>query len=135
MGVHTKLSKTDTKLLLIDMFPSETDPLLPQNNPAPEISGYGFSKRSKLQRRMRSEVIDQQHVESKGDETDRQQDGSSSALRIIFSIFAIVVGLAILVTLLVPGTWDLPWHAPKDETSTIQARVDKILSKNPLIGR
>ena len=117
------------------MFPSETDPLLPQNNSAPEISGYGFSKRSKIQKGTRSEVIDQQHVESKGDETDRQPDQSSSALRVTFSIFAIVVGLAILVTLLVPGAWDVPWHAPKDETSTIQARVDRILSENPLIGR
>ncbi len=119
----------------IGMPPSETDPLLPQGVSAPEISGYGFSRRSHNQNQKWSEVIDQvEDGEDKGDGPADQTDGRSSPLRTIVALFTIVVGLALFITLLIPGTWDAPWQAPGDDGSAFQARVDKILKENPLIG-
>lgn len=114
---------------------SETDPLLPKGSSAPEISGYGFSKPSKVKNQTQSQIVDQ--VEDFEDREEQQPSPSSagfSPLRTLISLFTIVVGLAIFITLLVPGAYDIPWEKPKNDTLTINARVDKILSKNPLIG-
>lgn len=115
---------------------SETDPLLPKGNTAPEISGYGFSKKPNS---IRSEVIDDvEDIEDKSFELVNHTERGLSTLRILSALSAITVGLAILITLLVSGTWDALRDSlqgtPRDVDSNIQARVDKILERNPLIG-
>lgn len=114
---------------------SETDPLLPQASSAPEISGYGFSRPSKVQYHTQSEVVQREE-----DIDDREADQATpnaagfSPLCTLISLFTIVVGVAIFITLLVPGAFDIPLEKPKNDSLTIKARVDKILSENPLIG-
>ena len=135
-------------------MPSETDPLLPRGNTAPEISGHGFSKPSQSryqyqyqyqyqnqnqnQYQTQDEVLDHpKYIENKSEQKARTSYGDISPLRTIFVIFVLVVGFAIVFSLLMPGAFDIPWHsskAPKDETLTVKARVDKILAETPLIG-
>lgn len=118
-------------------MPSETDPLLPRGNTAPEISGYGFSRPSESQYQIQNETLDYpKDIEDKGKQQARPSYGDISPLRILPAIFIIVVGLAIFVSLLIPGAFDPPWNkAPKDDALTVKARVDKILAETPLIGR
>jgi hypothetical protein len=114
---------------------SETDPLLPKGASAPEISGYGFSKASQVHHQNQSEVVD---WDEDIDDIDNTPPSSTfegySPLRTLIILFTIVVGLAIFITLLMPGTPDVPGKKPGDDTLRISARVDKILSENPLIG-
>ena len=117
------------------MLPLETDPLLPQGRSAPEISGFGFSRPSEIRRQTQGEVTDQsKRPEDKDNEQASQVNGGSSPLRILSALFIIVVGLAVLVALLVPGTRDAIWPAPRKSGSSIWSKVDKVLSENPLIG-
>ena len=131
-------------------MPSETDPLLPRGNTAPEISGHGFSKPSQsqyqnqnqyqnqYQNQTQDEVLDYpEYIEDKNEQKPRASYGDISPLRTIFVIFVLVVGLAMFVSLLMPGAFEFPWHsskAPKDDVLSIKARVDKILAETPLIG-
>ena len=127
-------------------MPSETDPLLPRGNTAPEISGHGFSKPSQsqyqyqdqYQYQTQDEVLDYpEYIENKSEQKARASYGDISPLRTIFVIFVLVVGLALFVSLLMPGAFEIPWHsskAPKDDALTVKARVDKILAETPLIG-
>ena len=130
-------------------MPSETDPLLPRGNTAPEISGHGFSQSPQSsqsqyqyqyqnQNQSQDEVFDYpKYVENKSEQKARPNYGDISLLRTIFVIFVIVVGLAIFVSLLMPGAFEIPWlspKAPKDDALTVKARVDKILAETPLIG-
>lgn len=116
---------------------SETDPLLPRGKTAPEISGYGFSKPSESQLQIQNEVLDYpQDIEDKSEQPARPSYGDISPLRTLLVLFFIVVGLAMFVSLLMPGAFDPPWNkAPKNDALTVKARVDKILAENPLIGR
>ena len=119
-------------------MPSETDPLLPRGNTAPEISGYGFSRPSESQYQIQNEILvdPEDKEEDKGKQQARPSYGDISPLRILPVIFFIVVGLAIFVSLLIPGAFDAPRNkAPKDDALTVKARVDKILAETPLIGR
>lgn len=114
---------------------SETDPLLPKGSSAPEIQGYGFSKPSKVRYQTQSQIVDPvETVEDRDEERADPITAGSSPLRIFVSLFTIVVGLAIFITLLVPGAYDTPWKSPKKDPLTINTRVDKILAENPLIG-
>lgn len=114
---------------------SETDPLLPKGASAPEISGYGFSRPSKVQYQTQSKVLDRdENVEDEDNSPTSTGFEGFSPLRTLIVLFTIVVGLAMLITLLVPGTIDGPNDKPKDDTLTVRARVEKILSENPLIG-
>lgn len=115
---------------------SETDPLLPRGNTAPEISGFGFSRPSKLQYQIQNEVFDYpEDIEDKSEQQARPSYGDISLLRTFLVVFIIVVGLAMLASLLIPGAFDSPWKkAPRDVASTVKARVDKILAETPLIG-
>ena len=131
-------------------MPSETDPLLPRGNTAPEISGHGFSKPSQSQyqyqyqnqnqnqNQTQDEALDYpEYIENKSEQRLRASYGDISPLRIIFIIFVLVVGLAMFVSLLMPGAFEIPWKsskAPKDDALTVKARVDKILVETPLIG-
>lgn len=119
-------------------MPSETDPLLPHGDTAPEISGYGFSRPSQSQVQIQHEVLDYpegQDIEDKHEQEAGPSYGDVSPLRIFLVMFMIVVGLAMFVSLLIPRAFDPPWNkTPKDDASTVRARVDKILAETPLIG-
>lgn len=117
-------------------MPSETDPLLPKRETAPEISGHGFSSPSQSQYQIQNEVVDSpEYMESESEQNPPSSYGNISPLRSIFAIFVVVVGLAIFVSLVMPGAFEFPWvKFPKDDTLTVKARVDKILSETPLIG-
>ena len=113
-------------------MPSETDPLLPQGNSAPEISGHGFSK-------AQADVIDQddyyQLTEDEDKDVGDPSNKEASSLRSITALFVIVVGVAFLITLSLRGSHHPTFGKPKDSnTRTINARVDRILTQTPLIG-
>ncbi len=115
------------------MASSESDPLLPQGSSAPEISGYGFSKPSKARYQSQRRVIEEtEYIQDKDDENRSTE--AFSPCKTLLTFFMIVVGLAVLITLLVPGTFGTPWHGPEGNSSTIEARVKKILTEIPLIG-
>lgn len=114
---------------------SETDPLLPKGASAPEISGYGFSKPSQVNHQKQGEVVDwDEDIDDRDNSPPTSTFEGLSPLRTLIVLFTIVVGLAILITLLMPGTPYVPGKKPGDVTLKIRARVDKILSENPLIG-
>lgn len=117
-------------------MPSETDPLLPKGKTAPEISGHGFSRPPQSQYQIQNEVLDSpEYVESESEPKPPSSYGNISPLRTIFAIFVVVVGLAMFVSLIIPGAFEFPWDKfPKDDAPTVKARVDKILSETPLIG-
>ena len=110
---------------------SETDPLLPKGSSAPEISGYGFSK---TQYQPQNEVLDpDKNVDDDEEQSIPGYEGFSP-LRTLVVLFTVVVGCAIFITLLFPGAYQTPPGQPVDDAVTIRARVNKILSENPLIG-
>lgn len=119
---------------------SELDPLLPQTSSAPEISGYGFSPGPKFKnyKRRNHHINDDEADEADEgrsvDESSIQKSTNPSPLRVIISIFIIVVGIAFFVSLLVPGGLDSSWKSPRKRNLTFKARTDKILSETPLIG-
>ena len=114
----------------------ETDPLLPKGASAPEITGYGFTRPSKIHYQTQSEAVSPiDNQEDKDQEWEYASPTSFSPLRTLISLFAIVVGLAVFITLLAPGVFDMPKGSrPKDDPATLDARVNKILSEIPLIG-
>lgn len=105
-------------------MPSEVDPLLPKNDPAPEISGYGYSK---LSRGQFESAEDPEYEES-------LPQADMSPLKSILVLFAVVVGFALFIALLVPGGIGSVPKSPKNESLTIRARVNEILTETPLIG-
>ena len=114
-------------------MPSETDPLLPNNEPAPEIVGYGFSRKSKQGRSYIFEAGD----EGGNKEPATQADTDASPMRTIITVFIVVVGFALAISSLIAGkfgsTDQAPEVGPPKAPTTITARVEKILAKNPLI--
>lgn len=123
-------------------MPSETDPLLPQGNSAPEITGNGFSQGSYPNHQYKTKDIWNEvfveEAEEQGSESLDQISTTSSPLRILFSLFLIVVLSGLSITLLIPkglgDRWQGPRADPPTNPGTIEARVNKILSENPLIG-
>lgn len=115
------------------MAASESDPLLPQGSSTPEISGHRFSKPSKARCQSQRRVIEETEYIQDKDVENRRTEGFSPC-KTLLTFFMIVVGLAVLTTLLVSGTLDIPWHGPEGNSSTIEARVKKILTETPLIG-
>ncbi len=119
---------------------TETDPLLPQGNSAPEITGHGFSQGLNPDYKYKNKAVENEvfteEAEEAGDESS--DNTTSSPLRTLFSLFCIVVLFAFSITLLIPKGLGDRWQGPKDEPhtnpQTIEARVNKILSENPLIG-
>ena len=85
---------------------------------------------------MRDEVSDYpEDLKDKSERPARVDYGDISPLRIIAIIFVVVVGLAVIVSSLMPGAFNAPWKmGPGDGVSTVKARVDRILSETPLIG-
>ena len=118
---------------------SETDPLLPQGNSAPEITGYGFSKPSTSDYHHSNKALGNRVlVEEEGDGYPDQGGTTTSPLRTLLSLFSIVVLFGLFITLLIPNglrdQWQGPKHDPHTGPHTIETRVNKILSENPLIG-
>ena len=105
---------------------SEYDPLLPRNQSAPEITGYGYSKVSNTE--AQSEIM--------GDRDDGStKEPRTSWIKTTFLLFTIIVTLGLFLSVVVPGGFDLSWGGDgSKEGLTINARVNKILADNPLIG-
>ena len=116
-------------------MPSETDPLLPQGNSTPEITGYGFSKFSKAQPNDQSHDDDDSSGKNGSKKETNQRYRGASPLRTMILLFAIVVGIAFVITLTVRGPRAPTDKEPEDDSrTTTKARVDRILSETPLIG-
>ncbi|KAI9880642.1 MAG: hypothetical protein M1830_001646 [Pleopsidium flavum] len=102
-------------------MPSELDPLLPRNQPAPEISHDGFLKQAN------------NGYEGLGDSPSPSSIVRSS-LRTFCALFTIVVSFALVIALVFPGGLRSPTdNRQEDNNTTIAARVDKLLSDTPLI--
>jgi membrane dipeptidase len=130
------------------MSPKEIDPLLPQNEPAPEIQGRGFSRYSgyegiqplpeyKEQPKQWEEVRQAQPgYPGEEDEDDTQStsmESTKSALNKIIGLFSIVVFMGFVIALLSPRVTDQePIPVPKRPQS-IEERVSAILHHTPLI--
>ena len=116
-------------------MPSELDPLLPHNEPAPEISGNGFRR---IDTKNRSYVAQEVESGEHFGEDVRSHGGGASPLRITMALFTCVVGLGFLVSLLSSGglarSWRPPASVPEDPHLDLSSRVDRILSQNPLFG-
>ena len=118
---------------------SETDPLLPKGNTAPEISGPGFFKPKIV--RASEDASYPHHSKTSADVTvsaGQSKTNGKSPLTTIIALFTTVVGIAGVIALLFPGALRSP--SGKGERATppdhhdINARVEKILSQTPLIG-
>ncbi|KAL8701202.1 MAG: hypothetical protein Q9224_000612 [Gallowayella concinna] len=115
-------------------MPSELDPLLPQNDASPEISGNGYGPN-------RSQIRSQRHpisaTEDGEDPGDKSNASSGSPLHNILGIFILVVGTALLATWLSLGSLYGGRTSPKPPAAPIgnnlSSRVNAILSQNPLI--
>jgi len=106
-------------------MPSELDPLLSQNRPAPEISGVGFSKQPRN---------GYQGLEDP-EESPSPNSTARSSLRTTFALLTIVVSFAVFIALVFPGGLSSPMDDRQEDNATIAARVDTILSHTPLIGQ
>ena len=116
-------------------MPSETDPLLPQGNSAPEIVGYGFSKSYQAQSQSQDHDDNHEALDDGRKKYSYTGDGNASPLRTIFALFTAVVGAALIIVLIVGGLHLPEIEEPKHgNPATTKARVDKILSETPLIG-
>lgn len=123
---------------------SEVDPLLPRNPPAPEISGYGYSKPNDSVK-ANYEAALPSHRNDNAQEEDEENDGtnsilsSSSALSTICSIFTFVVLFAFIASIALPlgasggNNQPSPEPVPGHPLPTINERVDEILKNTPLI--
>ncbi|OCT46518.1 putative dipeptidase [Cladophialophora carrionii] len=131
------------------MSPTEIDPLLPQNEPAPEIQGHGFSRYRGYEGIQPSPGYEEQPkqwedvhqpqpgYQDEGEEDDDTQsvsmESTQSALKRIIGFFSIVVLMGFVVALLSPRTADQePIPVPKRPQS-IEERVSAILNHTPLI--
>ena len=125
---------------------SEVDPLLPRNQPAPEISGYGYSKPNdsvevNYEPNPPSYRHDNGQQEEDGEENDDTESvtSSRSALSTICSIFTFVVLFAFIASIALPlgrsggNRRPSPEPIPGRPSSTINERVDEILNRTPLI--
>ena len=125
-------------------MPSETDPLLPDNEPAPEIVGYGYSRHQKAGSQTQFQYQHPSHLvetteEDDGKESETRSATDNSPLRTIFAIFSVVVCFGLFLSLLLNGesgkSAKAPRIAPSKPSKSVASRVEKILSENPLIGR
>ena len=103
----------------------ECDPLLPRDQPAPEISGDGYSKLQAGKSQEREAACEDDYQDSLS---------STNPLKTFIALFAIVVTVAFLISLAVPGGLGFSRGNTKHDDLGIKARVEKIMSEYPLIG-
>ncbi|KAI9683845.1 MAG: hypothetical protein M1829_004179 [Trizodia sp. TS-e1964] len=102
--------------------PSELDPLLPQNAPAPEI----------LQQLNGEALEDHQSADPDNLFIDSPSARKISRRNLFFAIFTTLAAFAIFVSIFVPGGLGAIWRG-KDRPLSLEQRVDRILSSTPLI--
>lgn len=116
-------------------MPSELDPLLPQNDPSPEIQSSWRPRTKRHQNDIQAHIVeDTENNQDSGGDNDSPRANASS-LRPIMGIFVFVVGLGLLTSYVfshgfrrkVPSTPSVP-------DASVAARVHTILSENPLFG-
>lgn len=148
------------KLVLRPVCPmsghSELDPLLPRNEPAPEIQGYGYSKYRGYEGIQSSGELNDPPKDwneaanpwkEERDEDDAQSLSMESAKSVfsrIASFFTIVVFVGFVIAILSPASREHkpipvppqphhPYPAPAPPARTIEERVAAILHGTPLI--
>ncbi|KAL9020241.1 MAG: hypothetical protein Q9185_002524 [Variospora sp. 1 TL-2023] len=114
-------------------MPSELDPLLPQNDPSPEIQSSWRPRTKRHHSDIQAHIVeDTENNQDSGGDNDSLRTNASS-LRPIMGIFVFVVGLGLLTSYVfshgfrrkVPSTPSVP-------DASVAARVHTILSENPL---
>lgn len=112
-------SSTYHPLTNITMLYQETDPLLPQNSPAPEIQG---SRAQSI-----NEVANRNTLSPDAGSTSKPRFGLGDIYRLLFGLII----LAFFAILIFPhGFKDVLGDGPQ----TIDERVNSILTRTPLIG-
>ena len=120
-------------------MPSELDPLLPRNEPAPEIVGYGFSQKQKADAHDESPYSHESSNQERDKESSEPAAGTdTSPLRTILTIFTIVISFGLILSALISGelgkSAKAPQIVPSKPSGSITDRVERILSEHPLIG-
>jgi membrane dipeptidase len=120
---------------------SELDPLLPQNEPAPEISGDGVTRPiSTLEVKYGAAPSYHQH-QTEQDEEDEEESSPettrsalASTLSIFSTLFLVMVFFAFVALLLNPDDSDFNWPlpSPPNNGSAVDKRVKSILTGTPL---
>lgn len=121
---------------------SEIDPLLPRGPPAPEITGYGFSKKEQSNAEVTYDTPSYYYhdAEADDDEATPVTASTQSALSTIIVIFTAVVFFAFVISALssgeveAPTPYPSPTHTPSHSPAmTIRERAERILDETPLI--
>ncbi|KAL8770723.1 MAG: hypothetical protein Q9209_003590 [Squamulea sp. 1 TL-2023] len=81
-------------------MPSELDPLLPQNDTSPEISGNGYRRYERHPGQRQSHMVEDTEGDRKP--TEKPNETTTSPIRNIIGIFTFVIGIALLITWLSP---------------------------------
>ena len=136
---------------------SEVDPLLPKNESAPEITGYGFSSKQRSKAHEVEEVDDNYRgfyverernednegndyeVDDRAPRDDAASTGGGSPITSLLGIFVFVVLFAFFISIgLGGGSSEQPQPEPVPKRpspgQSIEARVARILDETPLIG-
>lgn len=118
---------------------SELDPLLPRNEPAPEIQGYGYSNPTGYtdieSSESQSSSGNDWRCDGKEDETQPQPSAlAKSAWSAISTIFPLIVFVGCILAFLGSALRDgNPISLPHKPPATISDRVSAILQGTPLI--
>ncbi|KAL8848797.1 MAG: hypothetical protein Q9221_006175 [Calogaya cf. arnoldii] len=96
---------------------SELDPLLPQNDVSPEISGDGYVK----------DIANDQIS------NEKPNTAATSSLRNLLAIFTFVLGIVLILAWLAPSVRRRSSPAPRIPAGDLTTRVNRILLTNPLI--
>ena len=103
---------------------SETDPLLPNDRPAPEISEYGsLARADSTGSPPYAYNSDEQFVVA-----ESEQQPSLNLNPLFITVFTTLVWAAIFIAII------LPTRSIWQGRLTVEERADKILSDTPLIG-
>jgi membrane dipeptidase len=113
------------------MAPRELDPLLPQNEPAPEISGYGTKSYTSYHASIRHDAPPAYESAEEDEDNVGGQSVAQRALSSLAGIFTVVVFFAFIALMLSPSDWQ-PRPPPPPGHNKIEERVERILHDTPL---